>query len=239
MLALGANAWVIALLLPVLHGGARDALDLFAAALPLVALVAGAALLAHGVRPIRRRLAILLLLFVFPVALALALAHRTDLADRDAWGAVGLFAAALSILGYGAVAAEACSRPLTLRTSSAQALTAPLVAVEPRIRTGARRAVLGVATAGALAAGVVAPALGARAELVRAWGDAADEAMVLACVVGASAGAAGLAATIGPRLRAARPGDEPRAGPRIAVAIVLATLALVLYAVLRHTERAW
>lgn len=257
-LALGANVWVIALVLPMVHGGARGVLDVLAAPLPLVPLALGVAALArNGARPERagrsRAIAVAMLLVAFPVALAIVLASRADLADRDAWGPLGLFVAAVSLLGYGAIAAEACARPLGLRASTAQALSTPLgaaalVAAPDRRavadrgagldrRTVLRRGVIAAATLGGLAVAVVAPALGSRAALLRAWGDAADEATVLASIVGASASAFALAALIGPRLRAARPGDAPRRPAlRIALTLLIGASALVAYLLLRQLE---
>ncbi|MDQ3037172.1 MAG: hypothetical protein M3Y87_32565 [Myxococcota bacterium] len=234
--ALGANLWTIALLLPVVHGGARGALDAILVALPLVPLAIGAlALAANGDRR-ARGLAIATLLFTFPVTLAGVLAARADLADRDAWGAIGLSIAALSLLAYGAVAAEACARPLTLRTSTAQALTSVVATAEPLGRTWLRRAVLASTIGGGLLIAVVAPAAGSRATLVRAWGESADEATVLASIVGASVSAIAIAALLGPRLRAARAGELPSASRRtmrIAAALSLATLGLAGYVMLR------
>jgi hypothetical protein len=236
VLALGINVWAIALLLPVIHSGTREAAALWMAA-PLVPLVAGVVLLATVARPLRRTLAIVALLFLFPVALVLGLAFGTDLADRDAWGPVGLSAAALSMLAYGALAAEVCARPLALRTSTVQPLPAPSLVVAPKLQTWLRRGVLGTATAGALGAAVIAPSLGSRADLLRAWGDAADEATVLGCIVATGVGALSIAGVLGPRLRALRPAQEVRPGPRIATSLGLASFAAIAYGVLRWLER--
>lgn len=237
--ALGANLWAIALLLPVLHGGVRSALDVALVPLPLLPLAIGALALAAPGDARRRRLAIATLLLIFPLTLAGVLAARADLADRDAWGALGLLVAACSLLAYGAVAAEACARPLELRTSVAHALVSPQVASEPFARTWLRRAVLGGATVGGLLIAVVAPAAGSRASLVSAWGEAADEATVLASVVGATASALAIAGIIGPRLRAARPGELPsetRTSMRVTVTLLLAGAGIIGYALLRALE---
>lgn len=242
-LALGANLWAVALLLPVVHGGARGVLDLLAAPAPLVPLALGALALApgRGSPPRRRGLAIAMLLLAFPVALAIVLASRADLSDRDAWGPVGLAAAALSLLAYGAVSAEACARPLVLRTSTAQGLAIAQPAREPDARRWLRRSVLAMTSGGALLAAVAAPALGSRATLLRVWGESADEATVLASVVGATVGAVGIAAIVGPRLRAPRAGELPapsRRALRVSVAMLLASVALVSLLVLRALEEA-
>ncbi|WP_157068866.1 hypothetical protein [Sandaracinus amylolyticus] len=242
--ALGANLWAVALLLPVLHGGARGALDAVIVLLPLVPLAIGARALAAGVprlSPVAQRgLAVSTLLFAFPITLAGAIASRADLADRDAWGPLGLLVASISLLAYGAVSAEACGRPVVLRTSSAQGLATAQPASEPPLRRWLRRATLGGVTGGALLAAVVAPAIGARATLVRTWGESADEATVLASIVGAAAGSIGLAAFVGPRLRAPRAGELPsasRRAVRVSVAMLLAAVALVAFFLLRAWER--
>lgn len=241
-LALGANLWAVALVLPMVHGGVRGMLDVLAAPVPLVPLALGAAALASqpgsgGAGPRRRGIAIAMLVVGFPLALAIVLASRADLADRDAWGALGLFVAALSLLGYGAVVADACGRPLGLRASTAQTLSTPIGAADPEGRTWLRRTVIAATTLGGLAVAVIAPALGSRADLLRTWGDAADEATVLASVIGASASAFALAALIGPRLRAARPGDAPkRPALRIALTLLVGASALVAFLLLRRLE---
>lgn len=187
----------------------------------------------------RRTAAIALLLFAFPVALAAVLAGRADLADREVSGPLGLLVAALSLLAYGAAAADACARPRTLRASTAQVLASPRGAEEPAARTWLRRFVLGGTALAGLAIAVVAPASGSRAALVRAWGEAADEATVLASIVGAAASAIGIAGLLGPRLRAARPSEVPsaqRRAVRAGVAMLLASIALAAYLVLRALE---
>lgn len=258
--ALGGNLWIVALVLPMLHGGARGVLDWVLAVLPLAPLALGALALGSptnhwpprvlaaaqsGPRgrasadnaALGRMVATGALLFGFPVALATVLATRTDLADREAWGALGLSAVAGSTLAYGALAAEACSRPLGLRVSSATSLSV-LGAHEPSARTWLRRGVLGMATLGAIGIAIVAPALGSRASLLQAWGEAADEATVLASIVGAAAGAFSLAVVLGPRLRAPRPGE--RLGPavvRVSFALTIACVAGLAALVLRAASR--
>jgi hypothetical protein len=237
--ALGVNAWAVALLLPVLHGGVRDSIDATIVPLPLLPLAFGVVAIAANGSSLHRASAVGALLFAFPVALAGALAWRADLATQEAWGAIGLFVAALSTLAYGAVAAEACSRPLTLRTSSAQSLPSPLALREPLARAWLRRLSIGGTTLGALAAAVVAPALGARTALVRAWGESADEAAVLASLVGGTAAAIGIAAILGPSFRAPRAAEQPggrRTAVRIAVAAALGIAAFAGYVVLRHFD---
>ncbi|UJR82755.1 hypothetical protein [Sandaracinus amylolyticus] len=241
--ALGANLWAIALLLPVLHGGAR-AIDAVIVLVPLLPLAIGTRALGSPVprlSPVTQRgLAIATLLFAFPITLASAIASRADLADRDAWGPLGLLVASISLLAFGAVSAEACGRPVVLRTSSAQGLATVQPASEPPLRRWLRRAIVGGVTAGALLAAVVAPAIGARATLVRTWGDSADEATVLASIVGAAAGSIGLAAFVGPRLRAPRAGELPSASRRalrVSIAMLLAAAALVAFFLLRAWER--
>lgn len=234
---LGANTWALGLLLPSLHAGTRT-IDAVLLPVPLVALGIGAWALGRAA-PRERSIATVALLVGFPVSVAVVLALRSDLAERDAWGPLGLFALSLSALAYAAMAAEACARPLRLRASTAQDLPTPLTAAEPRARTWLRRLVLGVTTLGALAMVSIAPALGSRTELLRAWGDAADEATVLASIAGAAAGALALAGILGPRLRADRgtkPTGLPRRSVRVALSLLMATLGIVSYLVLRHFE---
>jgi hypothetical protein len=236
-LALGANVWAIMLLLPIVHGGVARELDALMVALPLLPLSVGAYALAIGGRPALRSVAVAMLLLGFPVTLAGALALRADLADRDVWGALGLSVGALSALAYGGVVAEACSRPIALRTSVAQSLTVAVVEGERPARTWLRRAVLGGSTLGALAIAVVAPSAGSRAALIATWGDAADEATVLASIVGTGAAALALAVLLGPGLRAPRPSAGARARVWVVgIAIGVAIAASAGYALLRIAE---
>jgi len=230
--ALGTNLWALAVLLPLLEG-VRDPRETLLAPSPLAVLAVGVLALLAGPRIGPRTIATAALLFVFPVSLA-ALSAWHGGADPHAGQ---LFVTALSVAAYGAVATDACARPLALRTSTAEALPAALAAVQDPRQVLLRRALLGGSALAALLVSVVAPALGSEDELVRLWRDAAEEATVLGAVVGAVASAAAIAGLVGPALRAARPGELPRRpASRIAIALFLAGAGLAGALILRHLE---
>lgn len=252
------NAWVVALLVPSLHLGPSLEV-LIGTSAPLLVLGLGLALPAGASRRERpasagrppdsggsARRATLgsarcwALLAGYPGAIGAVLAWRSELAERDAHGPVGLTLAALSILAFVAAAAHASS--LAQPESAVQTQT-PLErdpVAEPRARRWVRRLLLGASAAGALALSLMAPALASRRERVERWGDGADDATVLAAVVGAIVGCVALGVIVGPALRAARVGGDPpgRRQRRLAAAMLVAVAAGVAWLVLRHFDRA-
>ena len=232
---LGLNAYAVALLLPVAHVGLGGALDSALMIAPLAALFGGAALVGRGQR---RDLERALLLAVFPATLAIALALRRDLAAQGALDGVGLMAAAASSLAYAAYAARLSARPEHLRVTRVQPLPLAARLDEPAERRWLRRGVLATTACGAFLVAVLAPALGDRSELVERWGEAADEATVLAAVLGASASVLAIAAIVGPALRANRPGHPApsRRTARLAVAATIAAVAFMFWWLLAHFD---
>jgi hypothetical protein len=231
---LGVNAWIVALLVPSLHldvwrdGGGLD-LGLLVSIAPLVVLAVALAVPHRGAARWG-------LLAGYPASIALALAVRGELAERDAHGTIGLVLAALSLLAFVAAAAHASSH----QPGSAQRET-PLErdpVAEPVARRWVRRALLAIAAAGALALTLVAPTLGGRRARVERWGEAADDATVLAAVVASTVACVAIGAIIGPALRAARPGSHPPAQRqrRLAASMLLAVAAGVGWLVLRHFD---
>ncbi len=233
VLVLGANLWAIALLFPALHAGVLHSASTFFGALPLVPLFVGA----WALGTLRKFITVSMLIVLFPISLATSLAARNDIAEFDT--RVQLFAAALSLLAYGAIALEACARPSELRACHTQALPTAAPESEPRAHDWTRRVLLWGAVLGGLWVSVWAPAQSSRAELVLTWNEAADEAAVFASILGAIASAAAIAGIIGPHLRAPRPSETPsvtRKRTRVVMSLLLAFLSLSGYVVLRAFE---
>lgn len=238
--ALGLNAWAVLVALPVFQGGLRNSFDLMVAMLPLVPLALGLRFLQtaplNGLRG-NRLVETGALLIAFPIALAVGAAARIDLVAKDAWSAFGLAAAVASMMAYGAYAAESCGRATPSRASTAQPLNR--AGARPNLtRTWLRRSLLATLTVGAVLLAVVAPMSGTRVELIRRWSEAANEATVLACIVGTAAGSIGLAALLGPSFRAARKPEISTAQQslRIAAALLLATVTVTAFAVYRSLD---
>lgn len=226
---LGVNAWIVALLVPSLHLEVGLDLDLLVSCAPLAVLAIALAIPHRGAARWG-------LLAGYPTSIALALGLRTELTERDAHGTAGLVLAALSLLAFVAAAAHASSH----QPGSAE-LQTPLErdpVAEPLARRWVRRALLALAAAGALAITLVAPTLAGRRERVERWGEAADDATVLAAIVAATVACVAVGAIVGPSLRAARPGSHPPAQRqrRLAASMLLAVAAGVGWLVLRHFD---
>lgn len=227
---LGANAWVVAILVPSLHAGLGGVVSMLASVAPLPVLVLG--VLALPTRVARARWT---LLAAYPAALGAVFAYRPELGQL---GALGVALASLSLLAFVAASAHAVGRDRGAKTADTQPLAGKDPVFEPAARRFVRRALLGVSALGALAVTVLAPILGGRHERVARWGEAADDATVLAIVVGAIASAIALGALVGPTLRATRAAREPstRRAARVATALVLATGAAAGWLALRYLE---
>jgi hypothetical protein len=230
---LGVNAWIVALLVPSLHldGGFDRVLPLLVTIVPLVVLAVALAIPHRGAARWG-------LLAGYPAAIAAALGFRSELAERDAHGTIGMVLAALSLLAFVAAAAHASS-PHPAGAEVQTPLERDPVA-EPIARRWVRRALLAIAASGALALTLIAPTLASRRERVERWGEAADDATVLASVVAATVACVALGAIVGPALRAARPGSASPAQRqrRLAASMLLAVAAGVGWLVLRHFDQA-
>ena len=225
---LGVNVWAVLLAIPLAYapgplGWARAS----TLAVPLAVLAAGTLAL--------RRLsagAMWLLLAGFPAAVAAVMAARPDLRALDAYPPLGLALGAVSLAAFGGAAAFAIGRPRETRRTTRQPLASPPSPLPGAARrTLARRLLLGVATAGALALVAVAPALGGRTEAARAWNDAAEQGALLASVVGSALATIVLGVFVGPALRASRARTEPRSSARrVVLAMLVVASGAVAYA---------
>lgn len=233
LVALGLNAWVVAVLVPAIHAGSLGLVGTLVASLPLVVLAAGVMQLRAD--PGRARWA---LLFGVPAALGAVLAWNGQLATRDAYGTIGLALAAASLLAFTGAAARAVSRDRVGKRAESQPLAGKEPVAEPRARRIVRRLLLATTALFTFAMTVLAPTLAGRRERVRIWGDGADDATVLSAVVATLIAALALGTVIGPALRASRTRrDHPtRARRRIAAAMLIATCAGVGFLLLRHLD---
>jgi hypothetical protein len=224
---LGLNAWAVGVLLPTFHVGLANGLEGLAAVAPLGMLAAGVALLSRGSPHARW-----VLLAGVPPALVISAALRNAALVDDAFDAISLSLAAISLLAYLAASAHAVARP---------ALSKPAIAIpeaEPLARRWLRRALLGLTSVGAFGAVVVAPAWATLRERRAAWGEAADAASVLTAVVAAVVTAFAVGSIVGPALRAerARPSAALSSRRRLAVAILFGTVAGIAWMVLTHFD---
>jgi hypothetical protein len=234
VLATGLNLWAVAGVAPLVHQAAWSAGAAALAAAALVPLVLGAYFLVRNGSRARRDGAIVALLLVFPVLVAL-LASASELVGTRA--PLFAFASALSVLAFGGVASEACSRPLALFPSTAQPLVLPRVHDSRGARPWMRRVILGGALLGSLAVAVLAPAMGSDESMRVVWGESVREGRVLAAVFGASACCVGIAGLLGPRLRAPRSSEVRPASRRERIAVfVLGLNAALGYLLLRYLE---
>lgn len=231
MSILGVNAWLVTLVWPLGFRGELGAADIAAVAGPLALL--GAGLFALGTQ--RHATATWILLCAFPAGLAAVLATRPDDWNRRAHDLPALAIEVLSLLAYAASAAVAdVNAAPFLRSRSTPLGSEPwdLVPAPPRIL---RRALAGLACAGAFAIALVAPTLGGADAIERDWGNAAREGGVLTAVVGASVAVAVVTGFAG-ALRARR-ADAPRPGDarfRVASALLLAFLGAVTWFAIRR-----
>lgn len=196
---LGLNAWVVAVLVPTLHVGVGGLWETLLAAIPLLGLAVGLAVL-----DTRREMARWTLLAVVGPAMAVALASRPELVERETFDPAAALLAAVSVVAYLGAAAHAVSRPTARRKATVHPLRAKEPVAEPGARRWLRRALLGVSALGALAIAVLAPAWSTRSERADAWAAAGDDSLVLTTVVGAIVAALALGAIVGPSLRADR-----------------------------------
>jgi hypothetical protein len=80
---------------------------------------------------------------------------------------------------------------------------------------------------------VIAPSLGGRAGGIERGDTAAEDAAIVAAVLAGSVGAIGIAALVGPALRAPRGSETPRQRPvRVAIALGLGLAAAAGFAML-------
>jgi len=221
VLVLGANAWVVLAVLPSLLAEPRSPGHVLWLLLPLPPLAVGALLLSRS-----QVLAGWALLGGYPTLLAAAVAILPRLVVQSPYSTVGLVLGALSVVAYGAGTVFAVTRPYALRATTRRPLGSVAAIDEPGSRIWARRALLALATTGAVVLAVVVPALGGTASYEEAWGRAAPEAAVLTAVAGGALGTAVLALFIGPSLRAPRTPDPTRRQVRRRVTALLVSVAI-------------
>ena len=231
---LGLNLWAVLLAIPAAYsGGAGGAQRLLLLGAPLLVLAAGTYALVRSSPG-----AMWLLIGVFPPALVAVMATRPELRGLDAYPPLGLALGALSLVAFGGSAAAAVTRPRATRLTTRQALASPPEPVPGAAkRMVARRLLLGVGALGALALVAIAPALGGRPALERAWGDSASEGALLASVAGSALATLVLSVFIGPALRADRPRTAPRSSLRRALLALLVVVSGVVAYALYASQR--
>lgn len=225
VLVLGISTIVLGAVLPVSarHGGWPSAWI----TLPSIALVLGVVMLATK-RP--RFAATAMLLVGVPLGLSVVLV----IADTrlESFGVAGLSGACAALVAYGLAVAHAVSAASPLAPVVEKGLAGAAPTLDDRARRWRARVwmVLGAVVGWALV--VVAPTLGSRSELRRAYGDAAPDAEALVALAAVAAGllVAGVAVA-GAMRRVRRDGSMPRFrfGRTAAwIAVALLAIALVL-----------
>jgi hypothetical protein len=230
MLALGINAWIVAVLLPGASGDAPIA-DAILTALPLAALLVG--LVAYH----RARESALGLLGVgVPVLIASAVAGRSDPIASDHYGTGTVVIAALSVVAYVVAVAQVLGRPASMRSTSETKLARGARA-RPAAR-GLRALVVGTTGTVALLCAIAVPAMGTRVAAREVWGEAADEGRVIAAIVGGVIACVATAAIVGPSLRAER-GSVARTdvATTVTLSLVVAATGAIAWAILRTVAR--
>jgi hypothetical protein len=226
---LGLNVWAVSLAIPALDASRSASVGLFAALLvPLAALA-----LALATLRARHPAAAFATLGAFPVALALGVGARPELQRGDAHTPLTLCVAVLSLVAWATAAAHALGRAPRGRSTTLQPL-GPRSEASPgrQRRTRARRALLAVASLGAVALVSVAPALLDRGEAERVWGEAAPEGVLFATIAGGALATLLLGGVIGPSLRAGRATAASRPSwLRVGFAVVAFGTGLAAWAV--------
>lgn len=228
-IALGLNAWAVAVALPTRAGGIHGTADVVLVLLPLAALALGARAMARG-----RDSALGLLAIGVPVLIVTAVAGRADPELSDRYGTATTVLAALSIAGYVSVVADALGRPRHVHATRETAL-ALAARARPSSR-GLRALVLGTTSVLAMVLTIVVPALGSTASAREVWGEAADEGRVLTALVGATVACIAAGAIVGPALRAQRPGPARDGTLAITLSLVVAATGAVAWAILRSVS---
>jgi hypothetical protein len=229
VIALGANAWLVANVLPLAFAGPRSIAAVLLVAIPIAALAAGVWL--TSVRPM---LAEWGLFGVFPTLLAAVSATLPAVTVQTPYSAVGGVLAAISLVAFGAGAAHALGRPLVLR----EAVQKPLGGIapvdeEPKRRL-LRRLLLGLGGVGALAIAMIAPLAGATEGYEAAFGEHASTAATLIVTLAGAIASAVLVFFVGPSLRSTRVAPPTRKIARrrfygFMVSVVLGLLFYLFY----------
>jgi hypothetical protein len=230
IMALGLNAWIVAVLLPGARGASPIA-DAVLTALPLLALLLGIA-----ARPRARDSALGLLAVGVPVLLATAIAGRSDPALSEHYGTGTTILAASSTIAYVVAVAHALGRPSVLRSTTETKL-ARAARARPSAR-GLRALVVGTTTTVALVLAIAVPAMGTRAAAIETWGEAADEGRTIAVIAGGLIACIATAAIVGPSLRAER-AIARRGEPALTItlSLVVAATGAIAWGILRMVAR--
>jgi hypothetical protein len=200
--------WSLVVVLPSIEQGVGSALAVGLALVFPAVVGAGLALdVLVSARPgrssPRRRQTALLLLGLAPPALVGPLAVRADLVAADLLGPLHLTASVVAAAAYFGAVSWLLYVHEPRRPAHAQALPPASLAHAPPWPRLARRALVGLASFGAVGLVAVAPGWGGHALRVARHGpEGAEAAATLAAVVGLAAGVMLLGGSVGPALRA-------------------------------------
>jgi uncharacterized protein YjeT (DUF2065 family) len=234
-LALGAHTWLVAAGWPLLRSDETGLAPWIAGLFALGALGAGAALHAFGDASAAglRYTRDAAFWLVFPIATCAASASAYDAAGDDTLALLPLLLGPLSLAAYGAALVSVTARapqPIAveltpLRAASAARPPHALRSALPQLLFGG----------GAIALGLVLPALGDPAALAARWGDGRRPGAVLAAILGGALAAALLGSFLPSALRRDARDLEPRpdAALRATWYLFLSLLGAVTYYVVQ------
>lgn len=235
VLVLGVHTWLVAAGWPLFTRDESGPAPFIAGLFALGALGAGAGLHAFGdtsAAAIRyaRDAAFWL---VFPIATCAASASAYDAAGDDALALLPLLLGPLSLAAYGAALVSVTARapqPIAVELTPLRAANTARPA--SRLRAALPQLLFG---GGALALGLVLPALGDPAALAARWGDGRRPGAVLAAILGGALAAALLGSFLPAALRRDARDLEPRpdAALRTAWYLFLSLLGAVTYYVVQ------
>ncbi|MEM9067761.1 MAG: hypothetical protein AAGE52_04620 [Myxococcota bacterium] len=216
--AVGLNFWAVAVFVPGLVAEPRGAGIILPLVAPLVVL--GLALL---------RLTRWVVLAIVPSSLVLSAAVLPEFTLGSPHPPAIRLISALSLLGYGVIAARVVGRP---NPEEARAKSLPPSKEDPAAarRHRGRLGMLAIAGTGALLIAVLAPVLGSTAALRRHWGPSAGAAEVLTAVVAGAVATLSLATIVGPATRRRRhPVSMRRRRTRIALLMMVVVLGAFVW----------
>ena len=235
VLALGVHTWLVAVGWPLFTSDETGPAPFVAGLFALFALGAGAALHAFGdARVVAIRYARDAAFWLaFPIATCAASASAYDAAGDDTLALLPLLLGPLSLAAYGAALVGVTARapqPIAVELTPLRAATTARPA--RALRTALPQLLFG---GGAIALGLVLPALGDPAALAARWGDGRRPGAVLAAILGGALAVALLGSFLPATLRRDARDLEPRpdAALRTAWYLFLSLLGAVTYYVVQ------
>jgi hypothetical protein len=197
VLTLGLNAWIVIDLWPAAFSANPQVWESYL--LPL-----SPVLLILATRGMQRRptIARWILLALFPLSLLVPVVLRSEIDNQLAFTPVVLLFAALSLIAYIALTADALAGHVRYRQSDYKPLAVPGTPANRPARVRLRRSVIALALIGTFCIAASGPALGGFKDLKRYWGEASTEGGLFVTLVSSTLAVAVLLSFLGPVLKA-------------------------------------